>query len=284
MYKNPKEINRTKDLSRTKVTRRLARRYAPSDDKRILVNSAAYMKKDVEDIPADEMFYYKFFKQKDQLHPELRSEEPKSRGEDDDTDGIGADDEGSVDFSDDFDEAEIEEALIDGLEQQEGSTIKDRKVSAGGDDDEFDYDQMDTSDIDEESDLEAGDNDEAGPLGDDDFTKMLMEDEMEGSDGDDDAGDDAGGFAEGSDAEEDEDKSGSKKPKGKNRFGRSSFASIDEFQHLLETSGVVDDEKQVAWEEGRLKKQKGGFKRKRPDKGKPASNKNSAPSSKKKKR
>jgi len=82
-------------------------------------------------------------------------------------------------------------------------------------------------------------------------------------------------------------KKGQKKKKKKGGEFKSSFASLDSFAHLLETSGVDEENaKATAWEEGRLKnKSARGYKRKQPESkkgGKPS--KRGAPPAKRRKR
>jgi ribosome biogenesis protein MAK21 len=291
MYKNPKEINRKKDSSQTQAARRMGRHYVP--DRTMPVNSSAFRAKNIDDVPADELFYYKFFKQRDQQHPELAT--GRGRGDEDDFSGEDADFGGAVDDEElgSAEEAEIEDTLLDELEKKEGTKIKDRQKP---DKEEYDYDDMEASDVEEESDLEAGSGSE---MGDDEFAKMIM-DEEDDDDGamdvdDDDDGEGLLGSVDSGELDDDEDdddelggdeeeEEDEKPKKKKNRFGKGSFASLDEFAHLLETSGNLgEDDKQLKWEQGGMRKNK-GFKRKKPDAGKSSSKKKRAPNSKKRKR
>jgi hypothetical protein len=328
MFKNPKVSSKKKAdaAGTTKAARKLMRTYEPPTDRAHAVNSAEFLHKASRNAVApDELFFYKFFKQKEQLHPKDQDQQKKRRvGEDEDD--VEAWDSDASSMS----EGEAERAVLEGLEEVEGSKIYDREAASKAEKEEWSYDDMDGSDFDEGSSVEeegsGGSKKKKKPTEDFDDSDIfggLSDDEEDGEDeprlGDEDDEDDDDGFdaalglgsddedanmsdeealnemlaeerhldgvGAGSDEEDDEDmpeeedEAPSRPGKKKfSKFSRTTFASLDEFQDLLEKSGFGDQpEKNRKWEDKRIHNVQTSEpkfnKRKRPDSGSSQPNK-----------
>ncbi|KAK7687630.1 hypothetical protein QCA50_008844 [Cerrena zonata] len=151
------------------------------------LNGEAWWKKRVEDVPADEIFFYKYFTRKHELEKEREKKASKRKGKDEDEDleDDGDEDEEGGEENEDEEDSDKEEAEIWKVMKATMPT------ELQGDDLMDDSDEM-PSDLDEDEE----DEDEA-ELGDDEDEDEKDEDEDEERDDD-----DALSLAEDSDAED----------------------------------------------------------------------------------
>lgn len=302
MFKNPKITTKKKAAAAgtTKAAKKLMRAYEPPTDRAHAVNTPEFMTKaSKNNVAPDELFFYKFFKQKEQLHPKDQDQKKRKVGEDEDD---------VEDWDSDFSmsEDEAERAVLEGLEEIEGSKIYDKKATKEAEQEEYSYSDLEESDFEEGSSVDEDDSrskkrpaqdfDDAdifGDISDDDgenepqlgdegdenvvdgdgddddpeaasgeddggdnfsddeaFSAMLAEEgELDGVGADSDEDEDAE-FDTGGDDDDEEARPGKKK---KSKFSRSTFASLDEFQDLLEKSGFGDQpEKSRKWDDKRI--------------------------------
>jgi len=265
IYKNPKQIQ----VGNSKNSH--AKKSLIPGARTVPINSASFVERPEASVPEDQMFFYKYFQQrvaskpkKDKKDKEVGSDEEDFGSDDDDGGdfgfgddgdddlGSGVDDDGSGDdgetmdvdggdgeFEDDLDEHEVEEALLKGFEKVEGRKLYDRKAMAADEGKTYSYDDLKEEDFDDEE--------EAGEAMDSFLSTLATAD---------------------SDSEGETAKSSKKSPKDNTDFmsdnpatkrkaikalkARGTFADVDEFQHLLETSGVNENENK--WEKSRSKK------------------------------
>lgn len=257
VYRNPKQKAAMRGASAMQPSTQInggvtrSRTHAVGEEE--YFNSEKFWKKHESKIPADQLFFHKFFN--------LKSKQPKAAlgvsGEDEDalvdSDGevegkgkVVESDEESLDSDDDPDEREIwrvmkatmpDKTELDGLEDSDE------------DDDEFDYVDSDAEEvaeeeIGEESDEEVDDGEEG-----DDFEDSDMDDggeaDLFGEDEDDllpftDFGSKKRGAADEEDEGEKGGKKADKKRRKKSMQNLPTFASAEDYAHLL--GGDEDDE------------------------------------------
>jgi ribosome biogenesis protein MAK21 len=250
VYKNPKQIQAGNSKNAH------AKKSLIPSDRIVPINSQMFIDRPEDTIPEDQLFFYKYFQQRDALHPNDKkkkkkkatdSEEEEFSDVDDfdfdenegamDVDDSEGDDgsEGEVDdtefddvdsnFSDDLDEHAVEEAVLKGFEKVEGRKLYDRKAMAADQGKTYDYEDLQDEDFEDEEDEDDG---EAM----DSFLSTIG-----GADDSDDASDgepiDNVDFV-------------SEKPSRKKKSPvstKGTFAGVDEFQHILESSGMEHENK-----------------------------------------
>ncbi|KAI0070805.1 CBF-domain-containing protein [Panus rudis PR-1116 ss-1] len=160
------------------------------------VNEESWWKKRVEDVPVDEVFFYKYFTRKRQMEQERAAKAKKRKGKEDEDD-----DEDDLDEEESDEEKSGDEAEAEDSDKEEAEIWKAMKATMPAElqDDDLDEDSDDlASDLDD-SELEGNDSDaEPSEAGTDD------DEEAEGGEekDDDEDGDDALSLAEASDAED----------------------------------------------------------------------------------
>ncbi|KAI8983765.1 CBF/Mak21 family-domain-containing protein [Pilobolus umbonatus] len=135
----------------------------------ITLNSKEFMEKDVTDVSADDVFFHKYFHQKN-IKTE-QSKKKKAENEEDEEDEVwrammssipgGLDDEGDDDLLEDEDEDEdddemralLEEDSEDMIEEEEGEDLEEGEDMSGDEDEDLEF--MNASDMDESSNKRA---------------------------------------------------------------------------------------------------------------------------------
>jgi len=288
VFRNPK-----KDPGKNKPTTVLGKRnvYRPKGIKAIAPDSKDFINRDVSSVPQDEMFLYKYFKEK---------AERLGVKEDEDAESVTSEEFNNFldKFSErqkDFDDEDVD--FAGGVEEKEVGGDDEDEEESGGDDDDEDMDVGEGDEGLEDSEPEGleGDDDEDGP----EFENLA--DMGSGSESDDGDGDDidmmAGeeefdeeGFGEGDDEMEEEAVQEAAKTvvakaaKGKKKKKLAKFdpndlgsllADAEEFAHLIdenEDSGGTDavanrdnaSKKQLKWETNRENFMKGKNWKKKP--------------------
>jgi len=227
MYRNPKknEIEHGSSIMQPKET--------SSRLKEEPVNSKNFIKKSEENVRQDELFFYQYFKQKDE------KQKKKHNMKDDEESDLDEGDEymKDLDFAGEMRKnKEVIKKKMNAKKigkedvEKDGNESDDSAISAGGsDEDEFDYD-----DLDNESDEEEDFVKEKQNFTDKDYENALFENmnsDGESVDGDND-----------------------KETNASDAAGMDMFAAADEFAHMLEDDGndVTNKrsyKKQKQWEE-----------------------------------
>lgn len=264
VYKNPKQL----EVGNSRNAH--AKKSLIPGERAIAVNSESFLDRPEDNVPEDQLYFYKYFQTRAKIEETKKQKKKKKQDDEDDIgsdddadeadfgfqddsdfsetdeDGSDAEDVSGGEFSDDFDEHEVEEAVLKGFEKIEGKKLYDRKAM---DDDEgktYSYDDLKEEDFDDEE--------EEGQAMDS-FLSTL------GAPASDDEDD-------GPSAKDNTDFVSEKPAKRKKMKSKSTFADVDEFQHILETSGMDHENK---WDKARAKE--GNFKkRKSPAGGRPSSN------------
>eukprot|EP01125_Pyxidicula_operculata_P019539 TRINITY_DN709_c1_g2_i1.p1 TRINITY_DN709_c1_g2~~TRINITY_DN709_c1_g2_i1.p1 ORF type:complete len:997 (+),score=340.08 TRINITY_DN709_c1_g2_i1:79-3069(+) len=257
-YKKPKKDIKPSTLHAPPKTGSIMQSsYVKFSERSHPVNSKQFIEQNEQSVREDEMFFYKYFKQKQTLPSKDKKKKKDDVGgddhEDDDEDdesGEGGNDDDDIPEeeinkilstkldADFWDDSEEEEARA--LAEMEGTDFpepgaKQKSKSKGGDGDDGD-------------DGDDDDGDEGGSDGDISFDYDKM--------GDDDMFDsDEQMFGSNSDDEGDKNE---KMEDGEEGGNPSDFADLEEFAHLLENSGVNEDGGAVVKKTKRFGKKSGG--------------------------
>ena len=275
VYKNPKQLQTGNSRNSH------AKKSVIPGERAIAVNSGSFLDRPEANVPEDQLYFFKYF----QTRAKIEEGKKKKKKKDDDSDLDSDDDadegdfgfnddsgefssdgeeagedgefaeDGSEDgsageFSDDFDEHEVEEAVLKGFEKIEGRKLYDRKSMDDEEGKTYSYDDLKEEDFDDEE--------ETGQAMDS-FLSTLG---APGSDEEDGPVRDNTDFVSEKPA----------KKKAKPARSKSSFAAVDEFQHLLETSGMDHENKWDKMREAGGRRDNNFKKRKAPAGGRIASN------------
>ncbi|CAM9974900.1 unnamed protein product [Lampetra planeri] len=193
VYRNPKQQRGEEMLPSVSVMKPKQKRFLAQDIRNLPVNSKAYLELDESRVPVDELFFYRFFKQRE------AERGPKRQRQEEDNESIDdvSDDEFEK-FLDTYegDEDDDVDLLSDGDDLDFAGNIKkpqqNKKKSQGGgdgndDDDDEDEDDEDLDDLDDEE-VSLGSFDE--------------------EDSGDEVGEDGGAFVNGGDDDDDEGEEG----------------------------------------------------------------------------
>lgn len=287
VYKNPKQLQTGNSNNKH------AKKSMIPEGRTIAVNSDSFIARPEEKVPEDQLYFYKYFQTRAEIEKGKKKKDKKKKKSDEDEDsdddgsegdfGFNDDDEGEVGsdysnedgfgeiddeemdvddydggFSDDnLDEHEVEEAVLKGLEKIEGTKLYDRKAMKDEEGKTYSYDDLEDEDFD--------DDEETGQAMDSFLSTLATEDS-------DDEDDDNGGHKNGVGSASRKKKGTSTrdntdfisddqpKRKKKDKMPKSTFASVDEFQHILETSGIGENK----WDKERARKGQNMKKRKAP--------------------
>lgn len=216
VHRNPKKQNLLrKDILAAKLARKRFSSSGANEDKKIM-DTNSLIQRDQEDVPADEMFFYRYYKEK-----KVRDEkDPKKKkyNSDDDSD--------SDEYADRLMEAEIRR--LGGGMDPDMDDIDDFSMSEDDDDDKLVMTNTIPGADDSDSD---GDSDVATFVDDDDDSEVVFDDDDEDGALDMLNADSDDGMDDFADDDDDDDNGG--------RSGADSvFASSEEFADILEAAGT----------------------------------------------
>ncbi|XP_078314561.1 CCAAT/enhancer-binding protein zeta-like isoform X2 [Crassostrea virginica] len=245
VYKNPKKPQTFTEmqgtLSRSKFHSKVSRLKGV---KKVAVTSGDYLQRAESNLPADELFYHRFFTQKAEKDKKRRGEEEEEEESDESVSDTEFDDfldtyekqlEGG-NTEEDFSDTDIDFASAVGMK-----TDKKGKVKLD-DSDEDDEDDDDVSE--EEEDMDNLSDEEMDFDEDDDFAKEFEEYDGDIHDAEEEASSGEDEFEELAPKKKSSkqkvksaaDSTGNKKPKKSAKFDSSLFASADEFASVIEES------------------------------------------------
>lgn len=243
VYKNPKQLQ----VGNSRNAH--AKKSVIPGERAIAVNSGSFLDRPEANVPEDQLYFFKFFQTRAKIEDSKKKKKKKKQEDDEDIDSDDDADEGDFDFnddsgdfssdaegsegeldasegsagefSDDFDEHEVEEAVLKGFEKIEGRKLYDRKAMEDEDGKTYSYDDLKEEDFDDEE--------ETGQAMDSFLSTLGAPDSDE---------EERGPVRDNTDFVSEKPAKRAKPVKSK-----SSFAAVDEFQHLLETSGMDHENK-----------------------------------------
>lgn len=275
VYRNPKKSAAAKGASImqpaavTDHTGTVIRMRGPRTGEEAFVNSEAFWRKKVEDVPVDQLFFHKFFSTK--LARKETKKSKKAEDEDEESDGEISGEEMPSSIADEESGEEEEEEVGSDPEEDEVWKAMQASMPDAGDDlglsEDSSDEEVDYSEDDEDEDMAAEDDEE---VEEDDEDEDEDEDEEAEDDDEDDSGSDADfpnfdddeddlipldempeevlGGSEPEEEEEDE-AAGAKRKRKEERKERKkkrrempAFASYEDYAALIEQDGDGEDE------------------------------------------
>lgn len=209
------------------------------------VNSEAFWKQNVADVPADQVFFHKYFTQKKAFKPVVGKKGARSAGSDDDEDDIvgekkkkGGDDDDEDEDGSDMDEDEVWNAMMADMPKDAMEDVDDDEDDLSDadleelmlsdlDDEDEEAEAGDSDDEDDEVDEESFGKDEASwkdDDGDDEEANMFMDEEEDML-----PSDEEEAVAEESDQEEK-----ARDKKRRKKVALPMFASMEDYAHLID--------------------------------------------------